>query len=609
MKLLSLDVVSLKKMFFKIKSDKRIWRTGFTLVETLVGVAVFLVIATATYQAYVSLFNLINLNQYKIVALNLANEQFEIIRNLSYADVGIPAGIPNGKIPHVQNLVRSGMNFVVTTTIRNIDLPFDGVIGSTTKPDPSPADNKGVEVRVDCPLCKSFTPVVLSTAVAPKNLETASTNGALLIKVFDSNGVPVSGASVHIVNSIIVPNIIIDDVTDMDGFLQVVDAPPGTNAYQITVTKAGYSTDRTYTPGLVGNPNPTKPDATVILQQLTPISFFIDRLSSMSFSSVTPTCVSVPSIDFNLKGAKTIGENILKFTSNLATNGAGEYISNNMEWDNYTVTGIDGAYDIIGINPLNQISLGANSNQNVILVVSAKNPRSLLVTVKDSATKLPVTDAIVNVTNGGAYNVSKTTGRGSINQSDWSVGGSYTADDGNVDVSSPAGEVKLRKVFSEYNPAGWLESLTLDTGSPSNFYNLAWEPKDQPVQSGVDSVRFQFATNATTTATTTWDYKGPDGTSTSYYTTSNSIIAPVHNGDRYARYKMFLSSQSTTTTPNISDVSFTETSSCTPPGQVVFPGLASDTYHIDVVKSGYATSSADVVVDSSWLEKEIILSP
>ena len=131
-------------MFFKKNINRSLRRKGFTLVETLVGIAVFLIISTATYQAYISLFSLINLNQYKIVALNLANEQFEIIRNLSYIDIGIPGGIPNGKIPHIQNLTRSSINFIVTTTIRNIDLPFDGMIGSSTKPDLSPADNKVV---------------------------------------------------------------------------------------------------------------------------------------------------------------------------------------------------------------------------------------------------------------------------------------------------------------------------------------------------------------------------------------------------------------------------------------------------------------------------------
>lgn len=597
-------------LFNKVNRNK-----GFTLVETLVGVAVFLIIATTTYQAYISLFNLINLNQYKIIALNLANEQFEIIRNLPYADVGIPSGIPNGKIPHIQNLTRSGIAFVVTTTIRNIDLPFDGTIGSTTRPDLSPADNKSVEVEVDCPTCKNFTPIFLTTTVAPKNLETASTNGAILIKVFDSNGVPLQGASVHVLNASTTPDIIIDDVTDSDGFLQIVDAPPGTSVYEITVTKSGYSTDRTYAPGGSGNPDPTKPHATVILQQLTPISFSIDRLSTLSFSSATPLCVPVGSIDFSLSGAKNIGLNLPKFSQNLVTDGSGNKILNNMEWDSYTLVGTDSSYDIVGINPLNAIILNPGTSLDASIIVAPKNSRSLLVTVKDSATQLPITDADVHVTY-GSYNVTKTTGRGFINQTDWSGGGGqststdttmYYSDDNNIDVSNPAGDIKLKDVFGTYNSNGWLESSTIDTGSASNFYNLTWSPVNQPVQTGTTSVRFQFASSTTTPET--WDFKGPDGTSATYYTSPNSTISSIHNGDRYARYKVYLSTLVTTSTPAVSDVSFTVTSSCTPPGQVIFSGLSSGTYHVEVSKTGYSTFDQDVPVTSSWQEKEVILSP
>lgn len=587
------------------KKDKNI--KGFTLIETLVGVAVFLVISTAIYEAYVSLFNFISLNQYKILSLNLANEQIEIIRNLSYADVGIPGSIPNGKVPRVQNFVRGGASFVATTTIRNIDLPFDGTIGGTPN-DLSPADNKLVSVEINCISCINFVPISITTTVAPKNLETASTNGALIIKVFDANGVPVSGAAVSVRNNLISPAIAIDDVTDSNGILQIVDAPPGTEAYEITVTKNGYSTDRTYATGANGNPNPIKPHATVILQQVTQVSFSIDRLSTMNFTSQTTECVAIPDVHFSMRGSKLIGVNVNKYSNNLITNSSGQYSNNSMEWDYYNVTGTDNTYDFVGINPLNSISLNPNSTQNVSLIVKPKNPKSLLITIKDSSTLQPVTDALVNVTKGGTYDETKTTGRGSINNTDWS-GGVYSFNDGNVDVSSPIGELKLKNVFGSYNSSGVLESVTIDTGSPSNFYNLAWLPTDQPISTGPESVKFQLATNSTINASTTWDYKGPDGTSATYYTSPNTQISAVHNGDRYIQYKIFLSTQSSTSTPNISDVSFTVTSLCTPPGQVIFSGLSAGTYHVDVTKAGYATFSMDISVGSDWQEQEIILSP
>ncbi len=589
-------------MLYKILQRNK----GFTLIETLVGVAVFLVISTAVYQAYVSLFNLISLNQYKIVALNLANEQFEIVRNLSYANVGIPGSIPSGNIPQVQNINRSGIDFVVRTTIRNIDQPFDGTIGGIPN-DTSPADNKMVAVEVSCPTCVNFFPLTLTTIIAPKNLETASVNGALLIKVFDANGVPVSGANVSIRNYQATTTIAIDDMTNSNGVLQIVDVPPGIEAYEISVSKAGYSSDRTYPNGAIGNPTPSKPHATVIVQQLTQVSFSIDKLSSIEFNSVTSDCIAIPNIDFALKGAKQIGTSVYKFNKNLSTNGTGVYSSSTIEWDYYTVTGIDSAYDIAGINPLNPISLNPNVSQNVLLIVAPKDPKALLVTVKDNSTLLPLTDATVRLRKGVAFDETQITGRGSINQTDWS-GGAYSFNDGNIEVADPIGDLNLLKVFGLYNLGGTIESTTIDTGSPSNFYNLSWLPIDQPVGAGTDSVRFQFATNAIITGTTTWDYKGPDGTSASYYTVSNSPISLAHNGDRYARYKIFLNTLSATNTPNISDVSFTVTSSCTPPGQVIFSDLDSGTYILDVTKTGYNPFSQNVDLNSDWLEQEVILS-
>jgi prepilin-type N-terminal cleavage/methylation domain-containing protein len=591
-------------------------KKGFTLIEILVSAAVFMVIAMSAYQAYSSLFTLLSLNQFKILALNLANEQFEIIRNLSYADVGEQFGIPDGKIPHVQNLVRGG----ITTTIRNIDLPFDGTIGGSPN-DPSPADNKLIEVQVDCVTCNNFTPVNLTTTIAPKNLETASTNGALFIKVFDANGLPVSDADVHIVNNTVSPNIIMDDVTDVNGMLQVVDVPPGVNAYNITVSKPGYSTSRTYLSGETSNPNPTQPDATVVIQQVTQVSFAIDQLSTMTFSSVGPTCTPVGDIDFFLMGSKTIGENIFKYSRSHSTNGSGIYSNSSMEWDTYTVGNLDSAYDIIGVNPLNPIPLNPNSTQNVQFVVAPKNPRSILVTVKDNSTGLPVAGATVEVNKvGGGYSSTQVTDRGYINQTDWSEGpGQFTyldpkkyfADEGGIDVSNPIGELKLFfDGFESYAPNGNLESSVIDTGSPSNFHDLIWLPTDQPVQTGVDSVKFQLATNSGITASTTWDYKGPDGTAATYYTIANSNVSTVHNGDRYVRYKAFLNTESSTSTPNISDVAFTYTSSCTPPGQVIFSGLDSGTYNVTVSKAGYTTYiTTDFDLSSSWIEKIIPLSP
>lgn len=594
------------------------YATGFTLVETLIGAALFLIIAVSIYQGYLSVLNAVRLSTSKIVAANLANEQFEIIRNLPYSDVGIVGGLPAGKIPYQQTLARDSFTFLVTATIRNIDLPFDGTIGGSPN-DLSPADNKLVEITVNCSTCKTFKPLIFTTRVAPKNLETASTNGALFVRVFDANGVDVSDASVHIESVSGTPVININDVTNSEGMLQIVDIPPGVEQYKITVSKEGYSTATTYSSGEIDNP--VSPHATVVLQQVTQSSFAIDHTATLYVSTVRDNCVAVVDVPFTLTGAKLIGAdpNVIKFSQNYQTgNTDGTKTIASLEWDTYTLSVTDAFHDLIGSNPLIPFDANPGATHNVQIVLAPKNPDSLMVTVKDSATGLPLSGASVTLDDGFSYSETLVTGRGFLTQTDWSGGAGqayfvdtnkYMDSDSNIETGNPAGILTLKEVFGSYASDGWLVSSTFDTGSESNFYNIIWQPQDQPPATGAESVRIQIATS-NDQATTTWNYLGPDETASTHYTVSDSNIAAVHNGDRYLRYKIFLHTDNSSFTPTVADISFTFTSQCTPPGQVIFSGLSADTYTLTISKAGYDTAvEGDTVVNNAWQQKEVVLTP
>lgn len=589
---------------------------GFTIIESLVGIVVFMIIALSISQAYIVTMNAVYASRLKVIAMALINEQFEIIRNLPYGDVGVVGSIPNGKVPYIQNLVRDGIEFVVKTTIRNIDDPFDGTIGELPN-DLSPADYKLAELDISCISCRNFSPLNFTTHIGPRALEADSTNGSLFVRTFDAVGQPVAGANVHIENNQAVPAIVIDDTTNNDGFLQIVDAPPGIEAYEITVSKSGYSTDQTYPAGAPGNPNPIKPYATVSLQQLTQISFAIDKISTLDVSSVTSECSPVPSINFSLSGSKLIGTNpdVLKYSTSHITDGAGSKTISDLEWDTYNLNLTDSSYDLSGTIPLSPLALSPNANQDFKLIVSPKNPMSVLITVKDVSTQLPLSDATVRF-EGTDYDSTLITGRGFLQQTDWSGGAGqvnftdptkYFDFDGNIDIANPAGDIKLRKPFDiEYTPTGYLVSSTFDTGSASNFHQILWQPQDQPPDAGLDSVRFQIATN---NDEITWNFLGPDGTANTYYNLANQNINSLHDGDRYFRYKIFLQTTNTTWTPIVSDISFTFTSSCVPFGQVLFTGLAVGDYTMTVSKIGYQLFTDTITVSSSWQQREVILSP
>ena len=587
---------------------------GFSFVELIVGMAVFLTIIIAVYDSYISVFNVVGASRAKIEAVSLINEQFEIVRNLTYSNVGVAGSIPSGVLLHTQTLVRDNYSYEVTTTVRNIDDTFDGSIGGTPN-DLSPADYKVVEIEINCNNCKTFVPMVVTTNVAPKNLETASANGALFVRVFDANGNPVSGANIHIENNQTSPTVVIDDVTNNSGMLQIVDAPPGVNAYEITVTKSGYSTDKTYTES-PSNPNPTNPHATVVLQQVTQLSFVIDRLSAFNVTSVTETCSSVGSVDFNLLGSKIIGTNptVIKYNQNKITDAGGSLNVSDIEWDSYLITLIDGVYELVGINPILPVGVIPNSSQNLQLVVAPKNPQTLLVTVKDSATGLPLSGVTVILTKAG-FSATSITGQGFLGQTDWSGGSGqatstdptmYLSSDGNIETNNPAGDIKLKQIFGEYISSGFLISSSFNAGSPSNFQEVSWNPIDQPPAGGVPNVRVQLATNNNGG---TWNFAGPDGTDNTYYTTADQNISSINNSKQYIRYKIFLDSVATSTSPNISDISMTFTRECTPPGQVSFSGLSSGTYNMNLAKTGYASQDISVDLNSNWQSQEVIFMP
>ena len=255
-------------------------------VETIVSVAIFAGVATMLYSTYERVFVTARASQARVNAIALADEQFELARNLAFSQVGTIGGVPSGVLKPVQTLIRGGMTFIATTTVRNIDQPFDGVAGGSPN-DLSPADNKLIEIDISCTSCKDFRPLVLTSWVGPQSLEGSSTNGALFVKVIDASGLVISNANVSVFNASTTPSISIADITGTSGMLQIVDAPPGVQTYQIAVSKSGYSSEKTY--GLPTTTTPVKPHATVAVNTVTQLAFIIDRTSTLNFSSVSPS--------------------------------------------------------------------------------------------------------------------------------------------------------------------------------------------------------------------------------------------------------------------------------------------------------------------------------
>jgi hypothetical protein len=408
----------------------------------------------------------------------------------------------------------------------------------------------------------------------------------------------------------------LNDVTATSGMLQVIDAPPAVTSYQITVSKPGYSTDKTH--GTPTTTNPVLPHATVAIQTVTQTTLSIDRVAILSLESVTPTCTAVPNAGVQLTGSKLIGTvpDVYKNDRWISTGASGLLTLNDTEWDNYTILASSTTHDLAGIVPLSPVSVLPGASQDLQFIMVPKSGKSVLVTVKDSVTGLPISGADVTLELGAA-STTLTTGRGFLRQTDWSGGSGqtdmsdltkYSSQSGDVDTTTVPGAASLVDVLGSYPATGWLDSSAFDTGSASNFYQFTFLPGTQPLETGSDSAKFQIGTG---NSTSSWTFVGPDGTSGTYFTATATDIHDSNDNFRYLKYRMFLETASTSFTPSVSDVMFTFTTACTPPGQVLFQGLADGTHTITVSKAGYTTlvDTVDVNAGTLWQEKQITLNP
>lgn len=394
----------------KVASRRVLRSSGFTLMETMVSMAVLGIFFVALVSIMSQVLNNIGESRLRTTAVALAQSKMEVIRNLPYASVGTVGGIPSGPIAQTENIVINNLTFSVSTSIIYIDDAFDGVV---------PADlvnNDYKRARIEVRWGGAFpsrVPVTFVTNIAPKGVESTAGGGTLFIQVFNSLGAPVNAANVTVVNTTVNPAINLNQLTDSNGQLVIPGAPACVNCYQITANKAGYSTDRTYGTNEVANP--LQPHPTVIAGQLTQLSFAIDAASTIIVNSVgpAPNYSTVTNVQFTLRGEKIIGYDttdspVYKYAFTTNTGGGSVNIPG-LEWDTYTLDFSNSLYNLAGSNPTSPLALNAGVNQTVQAVVTPKTNTSLLLTVKNNNNELQSSASAQLMNTALNYDVTKIT--------------------------------------------------------------------------------------------------------------------------------------------------------------------------------------------------------
>ncbi|HEV3245002.1 MAG TPA: hypothetical protein VG102_01455 [Candidatus Paceibacterota bacterium] len=589
-------------------------RSGFSLISTMIAVAVFAMLGVAAYDLEVASTKALRAYREKEDVAALADQYIEIVRNLPYSEVGTISGNPHGILadqPNLLNVSYDNMNYQIYYAVNYIDDPADGTIAAGT--DPAPNDYKQVKLYIKNPADGLTVP--FETNIVPQGLEGLASGGALSLQIINANGLPVPSASVTITNTSVSPAINVTRTANAAGNWIEVGLPDSTNSYHIVATKSGYSSDQTY-PSTQGNPNPAKPDATISNGQVTQVSFSIDQQSSLTVNTVDQTCIPISGVGVQLQGTKLIGTspNVYKFNNTYSSNASGQVSVNPIEWDTYTPSITSPAYMIYGSSPIQQINLLPGTAQQSTLVLGPSTANSLLVIVKDASTGNPIQGASVELKRTApSYDSTIQTAGSILYQGDWSGGSGqydfststqYYRDDGGIDGQTLPTGVRLKQIGGSYVASGALTSSSFDTGTASSSYTtLFWNPTSQ---SASTSVEFQIATD---NDDQTWNFVGPDGTASTYYTTPGTTINAAQSSARYLRYEMFLSSISTTTTPVVTNVTVNYVSGCASPGQATFPGISNGSnYTVIVSMPGYQTQTITGVNISGYNTLQVQLS-
>ncbi len=433
-------------------------KKGFTLVEVLIGVFLFLVIFIAVFTGYRLAIKVAAETKNRITATAIANGEIEKIRNLPYESVGTLDGFPQGDLEPAKSITLNDIEYSIVT---RIDYVVDEADGVSAPEDDCPNDYKKAEVEVSWPGVLAGS-VKVTTDISSSSLagECSETGGILLIQVFDAYGEMVASPLIEIKDP--ETDEIIKTAVPSDGkhFF-----PLALDQYKVVVSKSGYNTSRTY--GIEEIANPEKPHLSVLEGVVTQNSFAIDKLSSIDVEitgSAELEYPLIPNISFNLKGEKILGTDaeedpVYKYSENHFVGETAQKHISSLEWDSYSFTIITSGLNLSAIeSPLGTeitppFNLNPDINASVRLVLEAAN--SLLITIKDSATQEPIFSAECRVS-GSGYDTTLYTGQdgriyfiplgaGSYNL-EVSVSG-YTGYSGSVFVSGPVSEtINLQRI-------------------------------------------------------------------------------------------------------------------------------------------------------------------
>jgi hypothetical protein len=384
---------------------------GELYIGVIIGMAIMMILTQAIVSLIFAAYDFVGFNRARTTARHIAQEQIEVIRNMSYDSIGTQGGVPAGSLPQEETTNRNGQTYTIARSIIYVDDEYD----NTAPTDNVPADYKRVRINVSWGGV-SPSNVTLVTDISPVGVENVVGGGTLSILVLDAQGVPVSQAQVHVTSSTVSPPVDTTQLTNSNGRMVLTGVPICNGCYRVEVSKTAFSTERTYSVAEVANP--VKPDLTILEGQVTDVSFAIDRLAIFRLAIVSDrdnNFVPLANQVIRVQGTKIIGtteldEPVFKYDEEFTSNGSGEIVIANLEWDVYGVApSASSGRMISSTNPLLPVSVHPNSDTTLTLGLSTISNYSVMASFLDTS-QTQVASAAVTLKKSPDYEESRITG-------------------------------------------------------------------------------------------------------------------------------------------------------------------------------------------------------
>lgn len=390
------------------------FKSGFTLIEMLVFLFIFTVIALAFYSTWLASTKYILFVKNRFVAISLANEKMEVVRNLPYEKIAHTGGSPPGNLHQDEYIIRAGREFHAHTDIIYVDDPLDGTLDGTPD-DVDFVDYKNVRIEIFWDT-EAYS-VVLASRFVPAGIESSAANlGVLVINVFsDQSNSAVSGSTAHITNASTGYNE--SRGTDIFGQVMLVGLPESTQKYKVTLAKSGYESVETLPAYPITSYNPTDTHASVIKGAINTIDIIQNKTANFGVKTIDYLNQSAANINFYLKGGRKMGTTepielgdpaypVYQIDSHTQTGASGEKDFGAVSPGQYEFTFEEPGYTVVGINAVPTFSLASEQTFALTVKVSPNNATALLFKIKNAAD--PIAGTSVHLTNAGGYDTTLT---------------------------------------------------------------------------------------------------------------------------------------------------------------------------------------------------------